>query len=107
MEFVHRCHFCDWHREAASLTVSPPSCENCGCALAALPAGDWIAPTDPRRHELNAFRAHLLRVATLLGALLVAVAAARTGYGQGGLAAAVMCVGLAGLAAVVVIPSSR
>src|SRR4051812_42965282 len=33
MEFVHRCHFCDWQRLASSPTILEPHCEQCGSLL--------------------------------------------------------------------------
>jgi hypothetical protein len=34
MDFVHRCHFCGWQREARSPTILQPQCHACGCLLA-------------------------------------------------------------------------
>ena len=49
MEYVHRCVVCDWHRPAASPTVTSPRCENCGCALESVHAADVLVLDGPLR----------------------------------------------------------
>jgi hypothetical protein len=99
MDYVHLCVMCDWQRSAASPTVTSPRCENCGCALESLHASD--APAVEKLAEglvvPPAIRGAVLRAAMIAGTAILMLAAARTGYAEGGLAMAVSAVGVAGL----------
>ena len=102
MEYVHRCIVCDWQRAADSPAVTSPRCENCGCALEGVHASDIVAlQAAPAGIQLpEPLRAGLMRFAAITGAALLMLAAARTGYTEGGLAIAVTAVGVAGLVVV-------
>jgi hypothetical protein len=109
MEYVHRCVVCDWQRTAASPTVTPPRCENCGCALESVRASEMVG-LDLSAHALQMperARVAILRVGAVLGALLLFVAAASAGYSEGGLAIAVTAVGVAGLTVVMAMSAER
>jgi hypothetical protein len=99
MDYVHLCVMCDWQRPAASPTVTSPRCENCGCALESVQASEL--PETARVAEgiavPPALRAAVIRAALIGGAAVLMLAAARTGYAQGGFAMAVTAVGVAGL----------
>lgn len=109
MEYVHRCVVCDWERAAASPTVTSPRCDNCGCALEAFRASDGPARRAPAEglQVPEPMRAGLIRFASLAGAALVMLAAARTGYTEGGLAIAVTAFGAAGLLMVMTMSTER
>jgi hypothetical protein len=109
MEYVHRCVVCDWQRSADSPTVTSPRCENCGCALVAVHASDVVAlQAAPQGMQLpDPMRAGLMRFAGIAGAALLMLAAARTGYAEGGLAIAVTAVGVAGLVVVMAMTAER
>lgn len=96
---MHRCVMCDWQRHAASPTVTSPRCENCGCALESVRASQL--PAAERLAEgiavPPALRAAAVRAALIAGAAVLMLAAARTGYAEGGFAMAVTAVGVAGL----------
>jgi hypothetical protein len=101
MEFVHRCHFCDWQREAASPTILEPSCERCGSLLDSLRKDDLTAdrPIEPLSLltvRISSLVAGALRLTA--GATVVFTAAA-TGLEAGGAWLALSAVGAAGLAA--------
>lgn len=99
MEYVHRCIVCGWQRAAESPAVTSPRCENCGCALEGVHASDIVAlhAAHPGIQLPEPLRAGLTRFAAITGAALLMLAAARTGYTEGGLAIAVTAVGVAGL----------
>ena len=83
-----------------------PSCERCGCAtelrercqLGRRRCRSALGP-EPVRNRI-------LRLAAILGAALVALAALRTGYALGGPAVAIAAVGIAGLVSVAVVSAS-
>jgi general stress protein CsbA len=109
MEYVHRCIVCDWQRSAASPTVTSPRCGNCGCALESVHASDVMALDGhgdvfqvPER-----VRRTVVRFGAVAGTLLLVLAAARTGYTEGGLAIAVSAVGIAGLVVVMAMTAER
>ena len=106
MDYVHRCHFCGWHREASSPTVLSPSCEHCGCALSAMSGADWAAAAAGPTLGPVLVGHRMLRLVAILGAALVALAALRTGYALGGAAIAISAVGIAGLASVALVSAS-
>ena len=106
MDYVHRCHFCGWHREASSPTVLSPSCEQCGCALSAVSGADCAAAAAGPTLVPVLVGHRMLRLVAILGAALVALAALRTGYALGGPAVAISAVGIAGLASVAVVSAS-
>jgi hypothetical protein len=101
MEFVHRCHFCDWQREAASPTILRPSCERCGSLLDSI-SKDELNPENPvERLPLPTLRlseraARGLRVSVFATVLFTAAA---TGLEAGGPWIALAAVGAGGLAA--------
>jgi hypothetical protein len=100
MEFVHRCLFCGWQRDAGSPTILSPHCERCGCLLASGRRAD-LAPTletTPRQRRVNvsAGAGRWLRVLAFCSALLAAMV---TGYDAGGAWVAVGALGASGLAA--------
>ena len=100
MEFVHRCHFCGWQREAPSPTILAPHCEHCGCLLDSGRPADF-APERPgelglgRGIRVPARVARGLRVGAFGSVLFTAAA---TGLHAGGPFVAVGAVGAAGLA---------
>ena len=102
MEYVHRCVVCDWQRPAASPTVTSPRCENCGCALESVHAADILVLDGHLRgiEVPERLRQALVRAGAIAGSMLLVLAAARTGYAEGGLAIAVAAVGVAGLVVV-------
>jgi hypothetical protein len=99
MDYVHLCVMCDWQRPAASPTVTSPRCENCGCALESVHASELPAAAKAAEGIAvpPALRAAVTRAALIAGAAVLMLAAARTGYAQGGFAMAVTAVGVAGL----------
>lgn len=105
MDYVHRCFFCGWHRAAASPTVVNPRCEKCGCALSSVAAIDF-QPAEVLLGQEGGL-APALRLLAVLGAVLMAIAAARAGYGEGGPAIAVIAAGVWGLFSVSLLPDSR
>jgi len=109
MEYVHRCVVCEWQRNAASPTVTSPRCENCGCALESLHASDLaVLDRHPPGIEVpERVRHALLRFGAIAGSLLLGLAAARTGYAEGGPAIAVAAIGVAGLFVVMAMSAER
>jgi hypothetical protein len=104
MEYVHRCDFCGWSRNARSAAMVAPSCEHCGCGLTSMRRGDIPDPAVDELAELQRMLpridesvAHTLRVAFVV---LITLAAARLGLAEGGPAMAVIAFGVAGLFAV-------
>lgn len=106
MEYVHGCVFCGWHRDASSPTVLSPSCERCGCTLSSVSGANWTGADAGLILGPEPVRNRILRLAAILGAALVALAALRTGYALGGPAVAVAAVGIAGLVSVAVVSAS-
>ena len=101
MEFVHRCHFCGWQREAHSPTILEPLCSTCGCLLDSGRPADF-AP-EPAAVELNFGRElHLSAKAARafrIGAFgSVLFTAAATGFHAGGPWMAIGAFGATGLA---------
>ncbi len=86
MEFVHRCHFCSWQRQAPSPTILKPNCERCGSLLDSGRPQDFASPRPletrltPGIH-LSSGAARTLRLATLTTVLFTASA---TGLQAGG-----------------------
>ena len=109
MDYVHRCVMCDWQRRAATPAITSPRCENCGCALESMHASDlgsveWL----PGGIVLpDGLRRAFLRGTAMAGTAVLMLAAARTGYTEGGLAIAVTAVGVAGLLVVMALAAER
>jgi hypothetical protein len=100
MEFVHRCHFCDWQRESHSPTILQPNCGNCGCLLASGRPEDFapeyaVELRFARAMDVPPRMALALRVGAYVSVLFTA---AITGLHAGGPWIAVSAVGAAGLA---------
>jgi hypothetical protein len=101
MDFVHRCHFCGWQREARSPTVLPPRCGRCGGTLTSIRREEDAAELDLlERISLVRFAATLGVAARLLAAATTFALCTRLGYVHGGASLAVAAFGLAGLATV-------
>jgi hypothetical protein len=100
MEFVHRCLFCGWQRDAGSPTILAPHCQRCGCLLASGRQADFAPALEtaprPRRVGPSARAGRWLKIAAFGCALF---AAAVTGYDAGGLWVAIGALGASGLAA--------
>jgi hypothetical protein len=102
MEFVHRCHFCGWQREAESPTILEPHCETCGCLLSSgrpdqfAPHGTTVERRFGRGLSLPPRLARALRLSAFASVLL---AAAATGFHVGGAWIAIAAIGAGGLAA--------
>jgi hypothetical protein len=100
MEFVHRCLFCGWQRDASSPTILSPHCERCGCLLSSGRPADFspTLETTPRlrRVGLSPAAARWLRIVAFAAAL---VAAMVTGYNAGGVWVGIGALGASGLAA--------
>jgi hypothetical protein len=104
MEYVHRCDFCGWSRNAGSAAMVAPLCEHCGCGLTSMrrsdvpvPAVDELAELQLMLPRIDGSVLHTMRVAFVA---LITVAAARLGMAEGGPAIAVVAFGIAGLFAV-------
>ena len=109
MEYVHRCVICDWQRSAASPTVTSPRCDNCGCALESVQVSDIVAlDLLAEGFQLpERLQTAIVRAAAILSVAVLMVAAARTGYTEGGAAMAVTAVGVAGLFVVMTMTAQR
>jgi hypothetical protein len=98
---VHRCTFCGWQRGQGSPTMLDPQCERCGCVLEATdPAagGAVAAPSVAAERDAASVAARRLAAVVLLGAMVpVLLAAAKVGYGHGGLPVASAAMAVAGL----------
>lgn len=109
MAYVHQCVLCGWQRPAASATVTSPRCEQCGCALEAALAANSVpldvTPAAPRSPA--PLRTGLMRLAALAGTALLLLAAARTGYAEGGLMIGAAAVGAAGLFVAMTLAAER
>lgn len=95
MEFTHSCSFCGWSRASATRVMLAPSCEQCGCALDAVPAVASVTSAAPVFALPPLARFVLIRGAILLAALTL-YAAARLGYDAGGPSGALIALGAAG-----------
>jgi ribosomal protein L37AE/L43A len=95
MEFRHSCAFCGWARLSGTSVMLAPSCEHCGCALDALPAGAVTHSQAPAFSLPPLARFLLTRGAILLGALTL-YAAGRLGYDAAGASGAFIGLGLGG-----------
>jgi hypothetical protein len=100
MEFVHRCHFCGWQREASSPTILEPRCEGCGSLLDSGRVDDSrtdlaLEPRFVPSVRLSPRLARGLRLSTFGTVLLTAAA---TGLQAGGPWMALGALGAAGLA---------
>src|SRR3954469_3615765 len=97
-EWVHRCPWCAWSREAESPTMLAPRCERCGGLLEAVPASVHGGAEGASRvvapPSVSPAFGRVLRFA-LVGLLLFA--AARFGWNAGGFGLALAAVGLIGL----------
>ena len=104
MEYVHRCEFCGWSRNARSAAMVAPSCENCGCGLTSMRRSDVPDPPVDELAELQRMLprvdASVLHTMRVMFVALITVAAARFGMAEGGPAMAVVAFGIAGLFAV-------
>jgi predicted nucleic acid-binding Zn-ribbon protein len=109
MDYLHQCVMCGWQRAAASPTVTSPRCENCGCALESVHASD--SPAAERLAQTlvvpAAVRTAIVRATLVAGTAILMLAAARTGYSEGGFAMAVSAVGVAGLVLVNAVAAER
>jgi hypothetical protein len=88
VDYVHRCAFCGWRRDASSEVMLAPRCGACGCTLEA-------SVKQPPNETGPGVARRASRAAKPLAAMVVAgllVAAARAGYTAGGVAAAVVAV---------------
>jgi len=109
MDYVHLCVMCDWQRRGASPTVTSPRCENCGCALESVhrpevPAVDGLAQGIA---VPEALRSAFVRASLVAGTGVLMLAAALTGYTEGGLSMSVGAVGAAGLLVVNAMATER
>ena len=95
MEYKHRCGFCGWSRPSATSVMLAPSCEQCGCALDAVPAGT-TARSSTRPFSLSPRSARVLAAVAALFAALTLYAAAKLGYNAAGASGAIIALGLAG-----------
>jgi hypothetical protein len=101
MQFVHRCHFCGWQREASSPTILEPSCRQCGSLLDSGRPDDTATDLAVEPRFLPSVRlspqvARGLRLSTFATVLFTAAA---TGLQAGGPWMAMGAAGAAGLAA--------
>jgi ribosomal protein L37AE/L43A len=95
MEFRHSCSFCGWTRLSGTSVMLAPSCEHCGCALDALPAGAAVRSEAPAFSLPPLARFLLTRGAIGLGVLTL-FAAGRLGYDAAGPSGALIGAGLGG-----------
>ena len=95
MEYKHRCGFCGWSRPSATSVMLAPSCEQCGCALDAVPAGT-ASPSSTGAFSLSPLGGRVLISGAALFAALTLYAAAKLGYNAAGASGAIIALGLAG-----------
>ena len=84
MTVMHRCGFCDWERGEGPATMLEPVCERCGCVLEAGTPVAAVLPVTMDPRTLVAAR-RVAVIVLLLGIVPLVLAAAKLGYGQGGL----------------------
>jgi hypothetical protein len=97
MAYVHACSFCGWRRESATVVMLSPHCEQCGCTLDAVAPGDVRRPAgEDAAPALPSLKTPLVRLLTLVFAVVLLVAAARLGFARAGLNGGLVAVGVAG-----------
>lgn len=84
MNWVHRCGFCGWEREAGSATVIDPHCTSCGCVLEAFAVGDAHLALPPRPGRLLRGGHAVALVMIALAVVPLVLVAAKLGYASGG-----------------------
>lgn len=91
--------------------MTSPLCEACGCGLTSLRRSDVPPPHRSDLEELQRIVPHVgpdvLHIVRLAFFVLVTLAAARWGFGEGGPAIAVVAFGIAGLFAVPIVVPAR
>jgi hypothetical protein len=100
MEFVHRCHFCGWQRQAQSPTILSPQCDRCGSLLDSSKLNEPGPPPAIETRLMPGIRlssrtARALRLSTFATVLFTAAA---TGFHAGGGWAGLGAFAAAGLA---------
>lgn len=92
MEYVHRCPFCAWHRDATVEAMLEPRCQRCGGTLQALTREAYDREQARAARERARLRPKVLGQGArraLTGArwvvtAVIAVAVAHAAYGAGG-----------------------
>ena len=85
MTLQHECSFCGWQRGEGAATLLEPLCERCGCVMDAVAPPAPVVPALAGEPRSLVVARRIGVLVLLLGIVPMVLAAAKLGYGHGGL----------------------